>query len=92
MINKRKDEVLRQLAVCESGDHGDSAVPVIGGRGAYLGRFQFAPRTVIDVGVEAGTPELYRAFPDADLLLVEPMEEWRDHLYRLGTLQGGLAT
>jgi hypothetical protein len=47
MINERKDEVLRQLAVCESGDHGDAAVPVIGGRGAYVGRFQFSPRTVI---------------------------------------------
>jgi len=47
MINERKDEVLRQLAVCESGDHGDSPVPVVGGRGAYLGRFQFTPRTVI---------------------------------------------
>ncbi len=48
MINERKDEMLRQLATCESGDHGDSPVPVVGGRGAYLGRFQFAPRTVIN--------------------------------------------
>jgi hypothetical protein len=46
-IDERKDEVLRQLAVCESGAHGDSAVPVIGGRGLYIGRFQFTPRTVI---------------------------------------------
>ncbi len=43
-----------------------------------------APATVIDVGVEAGTPELYEAFPDADLLLVEPMEEWRSRLDQLG--------
>ena len=47
LIDERKDEMLRQLAVCESGAHGDSAVPVIGGRGLYLGRFQFTPRTVI---------------------------------------------
>ncbi len=47
MIEERKDELLRQLAVCESGAHGDSAVPVIGGRGLYIGRFQFTPRTVI---------------------------------------------
>jgi hypothetical protein len=47
MIDERKDETLRQLAVCESGAHGDAAVPVIGGRGAYIGRFQFSPRTVI---------------------------------------------
>ena len=47
LVDERKDEVLRQLAVCESGAHGDAAVPVIGGRGAYIGRFQFTPRTVI---------------------------------------------
>ena len=47
LIDERKDEVLRQLAVCESGAHGDAAVPVIGGRGLYIGRFQFMPRTVI---------------------------------------------
>jgi hypothetical protein len=46
-IDERKAELLRQLAVCESGAHGDSAVPVIGGRGLYIGRFQFTPRTVI---------------------------------------------
>src|SRR5262249_19156181 len=28
-IDERKDELLRQLAVCESGAHGDSPVPVI---------------------------------------------------------------
>ena len=47
LIDERKDELLRQLAVCESGAHGDSPVPVIGGRGLYIGRFQFTPRTVI---------------------------------------------
>jgi hypothetical protein len=47
LIDGRKDELLRQLAVCESGAHGDAAVPVIGGRGLYIGRFQFMPRTVI---------------------------------------------
>jgi hypothetical protein len=47
LVDERKDEVLRQLAVCESGAHGDAAVPVIGGRGLYIGRFQFTPRTVI---------------------------------------------
>jgi len=46
-IDERKAELLRQLAVCESGAHGDSAVPAIGGRGLYIGRFQFTPRTVI---------------------------------------------
>ena len=44
---------------------------------AHYRRLGLDPATVIDVGVAAGTPELYRAFPDARLLLVEPLEEWR---------------
>lgn len=36
----------------------------------------FSPRTVIDVGVAYGTLELYDAFPDARLILVEALEEW----------------
>jgi FkbM family methyltransferase len=39
-----------------------------------------APVTVIDVGVGAGTPELYAGFPEAGLVLVEALEEWRGHL------------
>ncbi|MCW5749044.1 MAG: hypothetical protein KIT36_22835 [Alphaproteobacteria bacterium] len=46
-VENRKDDVLRQLAECESGGTGDSDRPIYGGRGAYVGRFQFAPRTVI---------------------------------------------
>lgn len=34
-----------------------------------------APRTVVDVGVGAGTPALYAAFPDAYHVLVEPLAE-----------------
>ena len=48
MIEDRKTEVLRRLAVCESGDHGQSDRPIYGGRGLYLGRFQFIARTVIN--------------------------------------------
>jgi FkbM family methyltransferase len=55
---------------------------------AHVRRLGVAPATVIDVGVEAGTPELYRAFPNADLLLVEPMEEWQSRLDQLGQLGG----
>lgn len=33
------------------------------------------PQTVIDVGVATGTPELYKAFPDAFHLLIEPLRE-----------------
>lgn len=35
------------------------------------------PATVIDVGIGwEGTPELYAAFPEAKLLLVDPLAEW----------------
>ena len=47
MIEQRKDEVVRQIAICESGGYGPSDRPVYGGRGAYLGRLQFATRTVM---------------------------------------------
>ncbi|HTR82913.1 MAG TPA: hypothetical protein VMI56_00445 [Reyranella sp.] len=47
-IEGRKDALLSELATCESGGDGDSPTPIVGGRGAYIGRFQFAPRTVIN--------------------------------------------
>lgn len=37
----------------------------------------FVPNVVFDVGVGPGTPELYDGFPDARLVLVEPLEEWK---------------
>ncbi|MGE0574270.1 MAG: hypothetical protein AB7F22_13795 [Reyranella sp.] len=46
-IDERKDEMLRQLAHCESGGSGPSERPIYGGRGVYLGRFQFSVNTVI---------------------------------------------
>jgi FkbM family methyltransferase len=51
---------------------------------AHARRVGVAPRTVIDVGVAAGTSELYDAFAHAELLLVEPMAEWRAQLEALG--------
>lgn len=36
----------------------------------------FQPGTIFDVGVAEGTPPLYRAFPDAQFILVEPIEEF----------------
>jgi hypothetical protein len=47
-IDERKDELMRQLAVCESGGHGYTDQKIYGGRGTYVGRFQFVPRTVIN--------------------------------------------
>jgi FkbM family methyltransferase len=48
----------------------------------------FAPATVIDVGVAHGTPDLYAAFPDARLLLVEPLAEYRAVLDDLRARRG----
>jgi hypothetical protein len=47
MIEERKDEVIRQIAICESGGSGPSDRPIYGGRGAYIGRLQFNTRTVM---------------------------------------------
>ena len=46
-IDDRKEEIIRQLAHCESGGWGPSDRPIHGGRGAYLGRLQFTIGTVI---------------------------------------------
>ncbi|HET8586329.1 MAG TPA: FkbM family methyltransferase [Candidatus Limnocylindria bacterium] len=49
---------------------------------AVLGHYRqlgFVPNVVFDVGVGPGTPDLYEAFPDARLVLVEPLEEWSGH-------------
>ena len=46
-VEERKDEVIRQIAICESGGYGPSDKPIYGSRGMYLGRLQFATRTVM---------------------------------------------
>jgi FkbM family methyltransferase len=43
----------------------------------------FAPATLIDVGVARGTPDLYAAFPDAYLVLIEPLQEFEPHLQEI---------
>ncbi len=43
----RKQQILQQLATCESGSWGPQARPIYGSRGAYHGRFQFTPRTFV---------------------------------------------
>ena len=60
---------------------------VVGGRRATFGaalahakRVGLEPRTVIDVGVADGTPELYEAFPESRIVLIEPMAEVEDRL------------
>ena len=46
-VDNRKDELMRELATCESGGSGTSDERIYGGRGAFVGRFQFMPRTVM---------------------------------------------
>jgi FkbM family methyltransferase len=40
----------------------------------------FQPRTVFDIGVAHGTPELYAVFPDARYYLVDPTRESLPHM------------
>jgi FkbM family methyltransferase len=49
----------------------------------------FSPATVIDVGVAAGTPSLYEAFPDSHHVLIEPLEEYEAGLERWIERHGG---
>lgn len=45
----------------------------------YLKRYKFEPKTVFDIGVCRGTPELYSAFPNCKIVLIDPLEESRDY-------------
>ncbi len=56
----------------------------------YLRRLGFRPATLIDVGVAHGTPDLYKAFPDAYLLLVEPVTEFSDSINKILATRPGI--
>lgn len=43
----------------------------------------FVPRTIFDVGVAAGTPDLYDAFPKARFYLVDPTRQSLPHMRRI---------
>ena len=49
----------------------------------------FSPSTIIDVGVGTGTPGLYDVFPQAVLLLVEPLTEFAKEVEDLHRRYGG---
>lgn len=49
---------------------------------SYLSKM-CTPKTVFDVGVGCGTPELYGAYPGAKYFLVEPLEEFRGALEKI---------
>jgi FkbM family methyltransferase len=46
----------------------------------HLSKLGFVPSTVIDVGVATKTEELYETFPNASILLVEPLAEFEPFL------------
>jgi FkbM family methyltransferase len=60
-----------------------------GWRAENLRKPGLAPATVIDVGVGRGTPNLYDAFPEAHLVLVEPLREFEEDLRRICRRRGG---
>jgi len=47
---------------------------------SLIRRLGFQPKTVVDVGIAKGTPELYGAFPDCYFLLIEPRREFESVL------------
>jgi FkbM family methyltransferase len=51
----------------------------------HIGGLGFRPKTVIDVGVATGTYELYKTFPSATHLLIEPLSEFEDDLRRISS-------
>jgi FkbM family methyltransferase len=61
-------------------------LPARAGLSGALHQFRtlgFAPGTVIDVGVARETLELYEAFPQARLLLIEPLAEFEPFLKQI---------
>ena len=47
-------------------------------------------RSVFDVGVAAGTPELYSAFPDADLFLFDPTRQAAQHMQKIAAARSAV--
>jgi FkbM family methyltransferase len=54
-----------------------------------LQRHGFTPETLVDVGAAGGTPELYKAFPKARQVLIEPLVEFAPDLDELVKEHGG---
>jgi FkbM family methyltransferase len=49
----------------------------------FLSTLGFEPKTVFDVGVAIGTPELYKTYPNAEFILIEPLKEFEGHLQKI---------
>lgn len=57
-----------------------AGAPSLATTAKLLKRYGVAPRTVLDIGVAEGTPELYAAFPDATYHLFDPTRESLPHM------------
>lgn len=79
-IGPRDDERAGQRP--PSGKPGEGAQSPSAGnwRAAALKGGGFGPRTVVDVGVGKGTPQLYDTFPNAAHVLIEPLSEHEPRL------------
>ncbi|MEM8578999.1 MAG: FkbM family methyltransferase [Pseudomonadota bacterium] len=55
-------------------------------RAIYLKRYDFSPDVVFDIGVHAGTPWLYKTFPNAAWVLVDPQPEYEAAVRGAGLL------
>ena len=62
------------------------AVHPIKTRAPYLRSYGFAPDVVFDVGVGSGTPWLYRSFPDARFVLIDPQPDCETEVRRRDSL------
>ncbi len=71
--------------IVHSGDDFVSTWPLVLGK---LKRRGFQPRTVFDVGVARGTPDLYAAFPDAHYYLIDPTRESLPHMRQIARQLG----
>jgi FkbM family methyltransferase len=54
-----------------------------------LKRYALEPKAVFDIGVDAGTPELYEAFPAAEFSLFDPSPASLPHMRRICSAIGG---
>jgi FkbM family methyltransferase len=65
----------------------------------YLKSLNFNINTLIDIGVNQGTPDIYAAFPDSKMLLIDPQEiilknldEWQRKKYDIEVMQTALGS
>lgn len=54
----------------------------------FAKQLQFKPNTIIDVGVNTGTPGLFEFFPNAKLLMIDPISENEPFMEYIASLYG----